>query len=182
MALKATIFKADLSISDMVRNHYGDHSITLARHPSENDERMMMRLLAFGLHADDALVFGNKIGNTDEPDLWKRDLTGAIDLWIDVGQPDERQVRKSCGRARQVVVYTYGGHASTVWWNQARGGLEKLGNLTVISAPADAAPELAKLAQRAMALQMTIQDGQVWVSGGSTTVSLALQTLLRPVP
>ncbi len=179
MALKATVFKADVSISDMVRNHYGDHSITLARHPSENDERMMVRLLAFCLHADDAPVFGNKIGGTDEPDLWKRDLTGAIDLWIDVGQPDEKQVRKACGRARRVFIYTYGGHAATVWWSQARSGLEKFQNLTVISISADAVSELAKLAHRNMSLQCTIQDGQVWLSDGTVTVSLALQTLLR---
>ncbi len=177
MALKATVFKADLSISDMVRNHYGDHGVTLARHPSENDERMMVRLLAFSLHADEALVFGDKIGGADEPDLWKRDLTGAIDLWIDVGQPDEKQVRKACGRARQVFVYTYGGHAAAVWWNQARGGLGKLRNLTVISVAADAVPELAKIARRSMTLQCTIQEGQVWVSDGAETVSIALQPL-----
>jgi uncharacterized protein YaeQ len=182
MALKATIFKADLSVSDMVRNHYGDHSITLARHPSETDERMMVRILAFSLHADDALLFGNKIGNADEPDLWKRDLTGAIELWIDVGQPDEKQVRKACGRARQVIVYTYGGHAAKVWWDQAKSGLEKLRNLTVISVPADAVPELAKLAQRTMALQCTIQDGQVWISDRTVTVSLALKPLVRALP
>lgn len=123
MALKATIFKADLSISDMDRNYYHDHTVTLARHPSENDERMMVRLLVFALHAHDALLFGDKIGSTAEPDLWQRDLTGAIDLWIDVGQPDGKLVRKACGRAKLVFVYPYGGHASTVWWNQVKAAL-----------------------------------------------------------
>jgi uncharacterized protein YaeQ len=178
MALKATIFKADLSISDMDRNHYHDHSITLARHPSENDERMMVRLLVWALHADEALVFGDKIGNMDEPDLWQRDLTGAIDLWIDVGQPDEKLVRKACGRAKKVVVYPYGGRAPTVWWNQVKGSLEKLPNLSVICLPADAAPSLAKLAQRTMKLQCTIQDSQVWLTDGSGTVHVELMTLM----
>jgi uncharacterized protein YaeQ len=179
MALKSTIFKADLSISDMGRNYYHDHSVTIARHPSENDERMMVRLLAFSLHAHEALVFGNKIGNEDEPDLWQRDLTGAIDLWIDVGQPDEKSVRKACGRAKQVFIYPFGGHSSTVWWNQARTSLEKIRNLSIICLPADAPQSLAKLAQRTMKLQFTIQDGQVWVSDGNETVHIELQPLMH---
>jgi uncharacterized protein YaeQ len=179
MALKATIFKADLSIADMARNYYHDHSITIARHPSENDERMMVRLLAFALHADDALVFGDKIANDDEPDLWLKDPTGAIDLWIEVGQPDEKQVRKACGRSRQVVIYTFSGRAAAVWWKQARAGLEKIRNLAVISLPPEAAPALAGLAQRTMQLQCTIQDGQVWLSAGADAVQVELSTLKR---
>jgi len=178
MALKATIFKADLSISDMDRNYYHDHSITLARHPSENDERMMVRLLVFALHAHEALVFGDKIGNADEPDLWQRDLTGAIDLWIDVGQPDEKLVRKACGRSRQVWVYPYSGHSAAVWWDQARSNLEKMRNLSVICLPAEASQALSKLAQRTMKLQCTIQDGQIWLSDGSETVHIELKPLL----
>ena len=91
MALKATIFKADLQIADMDRNHYGNHALTLARHPSETDERMMVRLLAFAIHADEQLSFGKGLSTEDEPDLWQKDLTGAIERWIDVGLPDERQ-------------------------------------------------------------------------------------------
>src|SRR5512139_2017581 len=176
MALKATIFKADLSISDMARNYYHDHGVTIARHPSENDERMMVRLLAFALHAGGALVFGDKIGNEEEPDLWRRDPTGAIDLWVDVGQPDEKQVRRACGKARQVAVYAYSGHAVPVWWGQAGRGLERLKNLTVVSLPAEAVTELAGLTQRTMTLQCTIQDGQVWVTGGNRTVQIELRT------
>jgi uncharacterized protein YaeQ len=178
MALKATIFKADLSISDMTRNYYHDHAITLARHPSENDERMMVRLLVFALHASDALLFGDKIGNTGEPDLWQRDLTGAIDLWIDVGQPDEREVKKACGRARRVFVYPYGGHGVAVWWNQVKAGLEKVRNLSVIALPPDAPGALAKLAERGMQLQCSIQDGQAWLSSGSETVHVELTKLM----
>ncbi|MDH4161933.1 MAG: YaeQ family protein [Nitrospirota bacterium] len=178
MALKSTIFKADLSISDMTRNYYHDHSVTIARHPSENDERMMVRLLAFGLHADEALIFGNKIGNDDEPDLWQRDLTGAIDLWIDVGQPDEKLVRRACGRSRMVCIYPYSGHSAAVWWDQAKHSLEKIRNLQVVSVPEEASRSLAKLAQRTMKLQFTIQDNQIWVSNGNETVHVELRPFL----
>jgi uncharacterized protein YaeQ len=180
MALKATIFKADLSISDMIRNYYHDHTVTLARHPSETDERMMVRLLVWALHAHDDLLFGDKIGGTDEPDLWQRDLTGAIDLWIDLGQPDEKQVRKACGRAKQVFVYPYAGHAQTVWWNSVKASLGKLGNLSVVCLPTDAPAALARLAERTMKLQFTIQDHTAWISDGSETVQVELTRLLGP--
>ena len=176
MALKATIFKADLSISDLTRGYYHDHSVTIARHPSETDERMMVRLLAFALHAHGDLAFGNKIGSEeDEPDLWQKDPTGSIELWVDVGQPEEKLVRKACGRARQVAIYTYSGHGAAVWWRQNGPALEKLRNLAVINLPAAAAPALAKLAQRTMKFTCTIQDGQVWLSDGSETVHIDLQ-------
>jgi uncharacterized protein YaeQ len=178
MALRSTIFKVELQIADMDRGYYHDHSLTIARHPSENDERMMMRLLAFALHADEALAFGNKIGNDDEPDLWQRDLTGAIDVWIDVGQPDEKQVRKACGRARQVIIYFFSGRSADAWWGQVGKGLEGIRNLTVISLPAAVSPALAKMAQRSMKLQYTIQDGQVWVSDNKDTVHIDLQPFM----
>ena len=182
MALKSTIFKAELQISDMDRNYYGDHSLTLARHPSENDERMMVRLLAFALHAHEALLFGDSIGMEDEPSLWQKDLTGAIQLWIDVGQPDEKRIRRACGRAAQVCIYTYGGHGVTVWLNQIMSGLERSRNLTVINLPANAPASLAMLAQRSMKLQYTIQDSQVWVTTEKETVHLDLTnaTVLGP--
>jgi uncharacterized protein YaeQ len=177
MALKSTIFKAELQISDMDRNYYGDHSLTLARHPSENDERMMVRLLAFALHASETLTFGDSIGSTDdEPSLWQKDLTGAIQLWIDVGQPDEKRIKRACGRAERVYIYTYGGHGVTVWLNQIMSGLERSKNLTVINLPTSAPASLARLAQRSMKLQCTIQDSQVWVSDDKETVHLDLTT------
>ncbi len=120
MALKATIFKVELQVADMDRSYYGDHALTIARHPSETDERMMLRVLAFALHAGPDLAFGKGLSTDDEPDLWQRDLTGAIALWIDVGQPDEKLLRRACGRAREVVVYAYG-RGVDLWWDRARG-------------------------------------------------------------
>src|SRR5688572_3604365 len=142
MALKATIFKARLQVSDMDRNHYATHALTLARHPSETDERMMVRLLAFALDADEALEFGRGLSAEDEPDLVRRDLTGVIQLWIEVGLPDERDLRKACGRARAVKVYTYGGRSADLWWTQNAAALARLANLTVIDVPEETAASL----------------------------------------
>jgi uncharacterized protein YaeQ len=179
MALKATIYKADLQIADMDRHYYGNHALTIARHPSETDERMMMRLLAFALHADDALTFGKGLSTDDEPDLWQKDLTGAIDLWIEVGQPDDKRLMKACGRAERVVAYSYSA-ASNVWWGQVAGRLERAKNLTVFNIPAAASQALAKLAQRTMQLQCTIQDRHVWIDNGEISVEIEPVMLKDP--
>ncbi|MBL0206803.1 MAG: YaeQ family protein [Propionivibrio sp.] len=165
MALKATIFKADLTISDIDRNHYQNYTLTLARHPSENDTRMMVRLLAFMRYADEALAFGKGLSSDEEPDLWLKDLTGAIDLWIAVGQPDERWLRKASGRAGRVVVFTYGGRVAEMWWEQNRSSLEKLPKLTVFRLSPESTQALATQAHRMMTLQCTIQDGELMISG-----------------
>ena len=180
MALRAEIYRAELSVADMDRHVFEQHTLTLARHPSETEGRMMVRLLAFALHSDVSLGFGRGLSTEGEPDLWKRDDTGAIELWIDVGQPDEKQVRKACGRARQVFIYSFSGHSADVWWAQAGKGLEAAKNLTVINLPAPVSPALAKMAQRSMKLQYTIQDRQVWVSDGKDTVHIELQPFRGP--
>ena len=177
MALKATIFKAELRIADVDRGYYEDHLLTIARHPSETDERMMVRVLAFALHAHSALAFGKGIGAADEPDLWRKDLTGAIEVWIDVGQPDERRVRRACGRAARVFVYPYGGHVVDSWWGKAAAGLESIPNLTVTKLSSSGSQTAAQLAQRSMELQCTIQDGQVWMSDAGGTVQVDLTPL-----
>jgi uncharacterized protein YaeQ len=164
MALKSTVFKADLHIADLDRRYYRDHTLTIARHPSETDERMMVRLLAFALNAHDSLAFGKGLSTEDEPALWQKDLTGAIELWIDVGQPDERDMRKACGRAARAIVYSYGGRTADLWWQQNQTKLERLANLTVVSLPLPATRALATLAQRTMDLQCMIQDGMIWLS------------------
>jgi len=182
MALNATIFKAELHIADMDRHYYRDHALTIARHPSETDERMMVRVLAFVRHAHDTLSFGKGLNTEDEPDLWQKDLTGAIDLWIDVGQPDEKSIRKASGRAKQVVIYTYGGQSADLWWEQNRLKLERARNLTVINLPGDTRRALAKLAQRAMELQCTIQDGQIWMGDRDDTVQVELAMMKSAPP
>ncbi|MEP6996579.1 MAG: YaeQ family protein [Betaproteobacteria bacterium] len=177
MALKSTIFKLELSVADVDRGYYRDHVLTIARHPSETDERMMVRVLAFALHTDDALEFGRGLSAEDEPDLWQRDLTGAIERWIDVGLPDEREVRKACGRARSVDILAYGGRAVELWWQAAREKLERQDRLAVREVPLDASRALAQLAGRSMRLQATIQEGHVLVVDGSASVSIELRVL-----
>jgi len=170
MALKATIFKVDLAVADMDRNHFADYALTLARHPSENDARMMVRLLAFMRYADELLVFGKGLSTDEEPDLWRKELTGVIDLWIVVGQPDERWLRKASGRSERVAVFSYGGRVAEIWWEQNRAVLEKLPNLTVFRLSAESTQELAALANRAMNLQCMTQDGEMLITGEGEAV------------
>jgi uncharacterized protein YaeQ len=177
MASNATIFKATLQIADVDRHYYQDHAVTLARHPAETDERMMVRLLAFARHAHEALSFGRGLSTEDEPDLWQKDLAGAIELWIEVGQREEKSVRQTCGRAKQVCLYTYGGRAADQWWKDNRATIERLSNLTVMNLPADASCALTALAQRTMDLQCTIQDGQMLMGDGKNAVHIELMTL-----
>ncbi len=179
MAQGATIFKANLDVADMERQHFGTHALTLARHPSETDERMMVRMLAFALHADEALAFGRGLASEDEADLTQRDLTGAIQLWIDVGLPDEKSLRKASGRAERVVLYAYGGRAVDLWWAKNRSVLERLPNFSAWVVSVEASQALARLAQRTMQLQCTVQDGHLWFSSGSETVQMTLTALHR---
>lgn len=180
MALNATIFKADLQIADMDRHYYNSHALTIARHPSETDERMMVRVLAFARHAHEALSFAKGLSDNDEPDIWQKDLTGAIDLWIEVGQPEEKRILKACGRAEQVVLYTYGGHGASIWWNQISAKLARLRNLTVINVAPATTQALAGMAQRSMQLQCTVEDGDVWLGGSDGTVQVEMSILMSP--
>ena len=180
MALKATIFKATLQIADMDRNYYGEHALTIARHPSETDERMMVRVLAFALHASERLAFGKGLSDGDEPDVWEKDLTGAIHTWIDVGQPDEKRIRKAAGRADHVFVYNYGApHGAGLWWAQVESALVKTRNVTVVRLPPDSTRDLTALAGRSMRLTCTIQDGDVWLSNDAGSVQIHSETLKR---
>jgi len=181
MALKATIYKANLQLADMDRNVYGDHGITIARHPSETDERMMMRVLAFALNvpADNHngnLDFAKSLWDTDEPDLWQKDLTGQIVHWIDVGQPDDKRMMKSSPKAERVSVYAFAS-STPVWWSGVATKITRARNLTVWQVPADQSQALAELAQRTMQLQVTVQDGTVWVGDGQRSVEVTPERL-----
>lgn len=183
MALKATIYKANLQLSDMDRQVYGEYPLTLALHPSETEERLMVRLLAFALQtpANDehgTLQFARGLSDTDEPDLWQRDLTDQLIHWIEVGQPDDRRLAKACGRAERVTIYCYGS-AAPIWWQGIATKLTRLRNLEVWRLPAEQAQALAALAQRSMQLQVTVQDGQLWVSEGERSVELQPEPLWR---
>jgi uncharacterized protein YaeQ len=159
----------------MDRNYYQEHALTIARHPSETDERMMIRLLAFALHADPALTFTKDLFDVDEPALWQKDLTGAIQTWIEVGQPDDKRLLKACGRAEKVVVYSYSA-TSHIWFKGLASRVDRARNLSIVNIPAEASAQLEKMAQRSMQLQCTIQDGQVWLTDGTDTVLVERET------
>ena len=180
MALTATIFKINLQVSDTDRNYYAEHLLTMARHPSETDERMMVRLLAFALHANEHLNFTKGLCVDDEPDLWQKSLSNEIELWIDVGLPDERRVRKACNRAAQVFLYLYGGRGADIWWQRNADKLQRFDNLCVIEFPEITSKILTNFVQRNMQLQCTVQDGEIWLSGGNLTHSIS--PLVRKSP
>ncbi len=183
MALKATIHKVQLQLADLDRNVYGEHSLTIARHPSETDDRMMVRLLAFALNApandhEGALVLAKGLSDADEPDLWHKDLTGEIQHWIELGQPDDRRLLKASSLAHRVSVYAYA-HSATVWWQALESKIERARNIDVWQIPWQHSAALGLLARRAMQLEITVQEGIAWVHGGDTTVEIHLQRL-RP--
>ena len=178
MAIKSTIFKANLQIADIDHGYYADHALTLARHPSETDERMMVRLVALALHAhelqdtcngDGTLAFGAGLSDPDDPDASLTDFTGRKRLWIEVGQPEDKPISKACSKADAVVLYAFN-HAAEVWWKGIETKLTRLDKLQVWRIPSEAALELAQLAQRSMQLQATLQEGAITLSSSQGSV------------
>lgn len=172
MALDSTIHKVRLQVSDLDRQVYGTFPLTVARHPSETEERMMVRVLAFARHADEVLAFGRGLSSDDEPALSQADLTGRILLWIAVGLPDPKELRKACGKADAVVLYLYGGRKADVWWRQNEADVRRLGNLAVWSLPPEATQALAAAVQRSMDVDITVQEGRLWVSVPGATLEI----------
>ncbi len=159
MATKATVYKAELEISDVDRGYYATHNLTLAQHPSENDRRLMARLITFALLAHERLEFGRGLSNVEDPDLWQRDDTGRIESWIELGQPEEAAIRRACGRAQQVVLVTYSGSSAEIWWNKIESALLRSKNLTVIDLDSVEVEATTRFLQRTMRLQIMIQEG-----------------------
>jgi uncharacterized protein YaeQ len=156
----------------MDRNHYQGYSLTLARHPSETDERMLWRLVAFALNAHERLSFCKGISTDDEPDLWQQSLSGEIECWIDLGQPDEKRLRRACGRARRVIVYPYAERSADIWWQHNGSAFQRFENLSVCKLHISGDSALSDLAQKNMALTCTIQEGQVWLSDGQRDLTV----------
>lgn len=161
MALKATVCKARLNVADMDRGYYAEHGLTLAQHPSETDERLMVRLLAFALNAHEELAFTRGLSTDYEPELWRHGPADEIRLWIELGLPDESRIRKACNRAERVLIYAYGGRAAAVWRQKMERRFERFDNLEVWSLPPEATDAMAAMAGKSMTLQCTVQDGQV---------------------
>jgi uncharacterized protein YaeQ len=178
MALKSTVFKAALQVNDVDRGYYAAHPLTLARHPSETDERMMLRVTVFALHAHADLAFGRGLSTDDEPDLWRRDATGAIVEWIDVGQPEVKLIRRAAGRAAAVDVYCYG-RAVDPWWAQSRTELERIPHLAVTRVADETIAALARLVERTMQLHCTVLDGEITLGTEAAVVPVLLTCLKR---
>ena len=177
MAQKATIYKVELSVSDMDRHYYETHKLTIAKHPSETDERMTVRLLAFALNAHEQLEMTKGISTDDEPDIWQKSLSDELELWIALGLPSDKVVRQSCAKAQKVVIYTYGGRTADVWWDKIQNSTSRFDNLQVMALSEQSTSELAGLADRSMKLQVNIQDGDVMVSVGDQIVYVTPTTL-----
>ena len=180
MALKSTVYKAQLQIADIDNSYYADHALTLARHPSETDERMMIRLLAMSLNAfelqntcngDGVLAFGAGLSDPDDPDVSLTDFTGLKRLWIEVGQPEDKPISKACNKADAVLLYCFA-HSAEIWWKGIATKLTRLDRLQVWRIPAESSQALAKLAQRSMQLQATIQEGVLMLGDAATHVDV----------
>ncbi|PCI58825.1 MAG: hypothetical protein COB35_12825 [Gammaproteobacteria bacterium] len=172
MALKATVFKVQLQIADIDRGYYQDHTLTIAQHPSENNERMMVRLLAFMINASNNLTFSKGMSVEDEPELCQKSLCGEIELWIAFGQSDEKWLRKASGRAKQVQLFTYAGRSVPIWWQQNQQALERYRNLTIWNIPEGSVTALGQMAARKMSLQCNISEGQIWLSDATSSIMI----------
>ena len=170
MAQKATIYKVELSVSDMDRHYYETHKLTVAKHPSETDERLMVRLVAFALNAHAQLEMTKGLSTDDEPDIWQKSLSDELELWVALGLPSEKVVRQSCGKADKVIVYSYGGKTADMWWEKIKNSTTRFDNLEVTNLSETDTSDLAKLAARSMKLQVNIQEGEVMVSAEDSIV------------
>ena len=169
MAISATIYKSDINIADMDRHYYQSHELVIAQHPSETEFRMMIRLCAFILNANEQLSFTKGLSTDDEPDIWQKSLSDEIELWIDLGQPEEKRIRKACGRAKQVIIYTYNKRSADVWWQQLAPKLARFKNLSVIHLEAD---NIEALVQKNMSLQASIQDADLYLSDNKHNINI----------
>ena len=182
MALGATIYKATVDISDIDRGYYGTHLCTLARHPSETEERLAIRLLTFCLYVgetDMKLEFGRGLSTEGEPALWEIDDTGAIARWIDVGVPDVKQVRKAAGRSNEEIVIAYGEDRIEPWWKQNASDMRKVDKLSVAMLKDAEVAQMLPLMSRTMHLTVTVQDGVVWLSDSVNTAQVQMHWLLK---
>ena len=179
MALKATIFKADVSISDMDRQYYQEHHLTIARHPSETNERMMLRIMAFILNASDTLEFTRGLSEVDDPDIWQKSLTEDIELWIELGQPSEQRIKKGCNQAQQMKIYSYADNSFHTWWEREKNKLWVRENLSVVTIDEELANALAEAVHRNMQIQATIQDGQMWLTIDEISVEIMAEIHTR---
>jgi uncharacterized protein YaeQ len=171
LALKPTIYKAQIELADSDRECYETLALTLARHPSETAERMAARLLSYCLNSARGLEFTRGLSSGDEPDLWQHSDSGEIEHWIEVGQPDEGRLRKATGRARRVSVYAFGKSAAT-WWTKNGKAISALPRLRVWQFPWEDVVTIAPMLGRSAQLSVSIVGGQLYIDNGAGSASL----------
>lgn len=182
VALSATVFKVELSVSDVDHGYYADHTPTVARHPSETDERMVVRLLAFGLRAhrlgdvDGELTFGAGLSTPGVPDLRLADYTGRILEWISVGQPDERALGKAAGQADRVLLFPFAAGVAT-WWRAVEPKVAGLQHLSVMQIPHAPVQQLAQTVDRRVSAQVMVMEGEVTMTVGEVNVTFTPELL-----
>lgn len=169
MALKSTVLKATIHLSDMDRNVYDTLQLTIAQHPSENNQRLMVRVMAFVLNYHEDLKFGKGVSDEDEAAIWQIDYAEQIALWVELGQIDVKRIKKASHRADKVKLYCYGSSVDT-WWKQAQKDVSLFSNVIVEQFPEEQSLALADLADKSMEFQVSIQDGQCWLSHGEDTL------------
>jgi uncharacterized protein YaeQ len=177
MATNSTICKADLSVSDIDRGYYMQHALTMAQHPSETNQRLVLRLLAFAVHAGPNLTFGGGLNTDDEPDIWEKNLTGDIDVWVELGLPSEKRIRKACAQSKAVILYCYGDTGVAAWWQSIRRHVQRFKHLTIWQIPDNASQIMTEAAARNMSIQVTIQDREVTWYSAQTSIAFTCRKI-----
>ncbi len=162
MATKPTIYKLRIALSDLERNHYDALNLTVALHPSEVPERMMARVMAYCINAQQDLAFAKGLSDVDEPDIWVRTMDQQTKLWIDVGEPSYERVKKAVRQAEQVRVYSFNSK-SDIWWAQVESKFRTL-NADIIQMNHSEITELSTLLARTMDLSVTITGQSAYVT------------------
>jgi uncharacterized protein YaeQ len=175
VATKPTIYKLRIALSDLERNYYDTLNLTIALHPSETPERMMARVMAYCINAQEGLSFAKGLSDVDEPDIWIRTMDQQTSLWIDVGEPSHDRIKKASRQAKQVRVYSFNSK-SDVWWDQGKSkfGMLKADIFRLNQSEIEA---LTKLLSRTMDLSVTITGQSAYVAGDNGEVEVNWEIL-----
>ena len=175
MALSSTIYKFSISLSDLDRNKFETLNLTVAQHPSETAERMMVRVLCYGLHAQEFLQFTKGLSTPELPDIWSQSLDGQTLLWLDVGEPNADRIKKATRGADDVWVYSFNSK-SDVWWSQEQSKFEPLA-VKVRQFSWGEVVSLAALLERKMDFSLTISGDLLYVATALGECELVLKSL-----
>ncbi|MGZ3788081.1 MAG: YaeQ family protein [Bacteriovorax sp.] len=180
MALKATIYKAKLSVANLNIHHYQDYNLTIAKHPSETNLRMMYRIVAFALLCQENLEFTKGLSTDSEPDLWKINYDGSVDHWIELGHPDERRIRQICSKAKQVSIYTYQDNTSLNWFKSIESVLHRFDHLSVTHLTVLDGQNIEDIVERGMNFSVSIEDNELWLSNEKERINLEINCVKKP--